>query len=263
MRPDITARALFDNWRSLAGWLVGTTLAAVLYASFYPQLADGQMAEAVANYPQAMREALRMDDLTSAAGYLGSSVFGLILPLVVMLYGAFTGSRAVAGDEESGYLDLVLAHPVGRIGVVLQRFAAVAIGAFSIAALVFVAMLAIRGSAQLTDVSVVGFAAQCLNLALLGAVFGALGVGLGAAVGRRGVVLAVTAVVGVVSYALHAFAGPLGIPDAANLSPFHYYIGGEPLRTGMRWADAAVLAAISVLVVAAGAVRFARRDLNT
>lgn len=263
MRPEITVRALADNWRSLTGWVIGTTLAAVMYASFYPQLADGQMAEAVANYPEAMREALRMDDLTSAAGYLGSSVFGLILPLVVMLYGAFTGSRAVAGDEESGYLDLLLAHPVGRVRLVLQRYAALVVGAAAITAMIFVAMLAIRSGARLTDITVAGFAAQCLNLALLGATFGALAIGIGAATGRRGFVLAVTAVIGVVAYAVHAFAGPLDIPAAARLSPFHYYIGGEPLRQGFQWADSAVLAASSIVLVAAGAVRFGRRDINT
>ncbi|MGI5181375.1 ABC transporter permease subunit [Dactylosporangium sp. CA-152071] len=263
MRPEITIRALADNWRSLTGWIAGTTLAAVMYASFYPQLADGQMAEAVASYPQAMRDALRMDDLTSAAGYLGSTVFGIILPLAAMLYGAFTGSRAVAGDEETGYLDLLLAHPASRTGLVLSRFAALAAGATGIAATVFVAMLAIRTSADLTGIAVAGFAAQCLNLALLAIVFGALGIGISAATGRRALVLALTAIIGVLAYALHAFARPIGVPGAARLSPFHYYIGGEPLRNGFQWTHTAVLAIASIVLVAAGTVWFNRRDINT
>lgn len=57
---------------------------------------------------------------------------------------------------------------------------------------------------------------------------GGLGIGLGAAFGRRGLVLAVTAAVGVLAYALHAFAGPLGLSAAATLSPFHHYLAGEP-----------------------------------
>lgn len=268
MLPDTLARTVFartlaDNWRGLTGWTVGATLAAVMYASFYPQLADGQMAEAVASYPEALREAFRLEDLTSAAGYLGSSVFGLILPLIAMFYGAATGARAIAGDEETGYLDLLLAHPISRTRLVLHRFAALTVGALTIATVIFLAMLAIRHSAQLTDITVTEFAAQCLNLALLGIAFGALGIGIGAATGKRALVFTATAVTGVLAYALHAFANQLGIPDAAYLSPFHYYIGGQPLTHGIQWADAGVLAGAALVLVAVSTAVFNRRDVNT
>ncbi|MEU8659759.1 ABC transporter permease subunit [Actinoplanes philippinensis] len=263
MASDVFTKTLTDDRRSLIGWAVGATLAGIMYASFYPQLADGQMAEAVANYPQAMREAFRLDDLTSAAGYLGSSVFGLILPLIAMFYGAATGARAIAADEETGRLDLLLAHPVSRTRFLLHRFAALATGASVIATTVLLGMLAIRSGAQLTGISVIQFAAQCLQLALLAIAFGGLAIGIGAATGRRALVLTVTAVIGVLAYALHAFAGRLGIGGARYLSPFHYYIGGEPLRHGMQWADATVLLTVAVLLVAGGALLFNRRDLNT
>lgn len=262
MRSDVFTKTLTDDRRSLTGWAVGATLAGVMYASFYPQLADGQMAEAVANYPQAMREAFRLDDLTSAAGYLGSSVFGLILPLIAMFYGAATGARAIAADEETGQLDLLLAHPVSRTRFLLHRFAALAAGALGIAGAIFAGMLAIRGGADLAGISVTQFAAQCLQLALLATAFGGLAIGIGAATGRRAVVFTVTAVIGVLAYALHAFAGQLGIADARYLSPFHYYIGGEPLRHGFQWADASVLLGTALILVAAGAAWFNRRDIN-
>jgi hypothetical protein len=74
-----------------------------MYAAFYPQVGgSGGMAETIQNYPEAMREALRMQDIGSAAGYLGSTVFGLLLPLLVMAFGVTFGARAVAGDEETG-----------------------------------------------------------------------------------------------------------------------------------------------------------------
>ncbi|GIE78437.1 ABC transporter permease [Actinoplanes philippinensis] len=263
MRPDVLIRTLTDDRRVLAGWAIGATLAGCMYAAFYPQLAGGQMAEAVAAYPQAMRQALRLDDLSSPAGYLGSSVFGLILPLIAMFYGAATGARTLAGDEEAGRLDLVLAHPVSRTGLVVQRFAALTAGAVVIAVAVWAGMLTIRGAAQLREISVGEFAAQCATLALLATVFGAVAIGIGAATGRRGLVFTVTAAVGILSYALHAFAGQLGLDAGKYLSPFYYYIGAEPLRHGMPWGHAAVLAVAALLLTAAGTVVFNRRDLNT
>ena len=263
MLPNVLSKTLSDDRRVLTGWTIGATLAAVAYASFYPQISGGQMAEAVAGYPEAMREAFRLDDLNSAAGYLGSSVFGLILPLIAMFYGAATGARAIAGDEESGRLDLILAHPVSRTHLVLHRFAALIAGACIIAGAIFLGMLAIRSSAQLTDVTVAEFAAQCLNLALLAIVFGALAMGIGAATGKRAMVFTLTAVIGVITYALHTFTGQLGIDGSKVLSPFHYYIGGEPLKNGIHGTDAVVLFTIALTFVTAGTVWFNRRDLNT
>ncbi|MGW5383336.1 hypothetical protein [Nocardia sp. NPDC003963] len=46
------------------------------------------------------------------------------------------------------------------------------------------------------------------------------------------------------------------------LSPVHYYIGGEPLRNGMQWADTAILLAVSVALLALGFLRFDQRDLR-
>jgi ABC-2 type transport system permease protein len=173
-----------------------------------------------------------------------------------------SGARAIAGDEESGRLDLILAHPVSRTELVLQRFAALSTGACVIAFAIFAGMLTIRRSAKLTDVTIAEFAAQCLNLALLAVVFGAPAIGIGAATGRRALVFTVTAVIGVIAYALHSFAGQLRIEGGRLLSPFHYYIGGEPLRNGLQWTDATVLLVAALVLVATG-IWFNRRDLNT
>ncbi|PRX51276.1 ABC-2 type transport system permease protein [Prauserella shujinwangii] len=259
----IFARAVRDQRRSLPAWAAATAALGALYASFYPQLADGAMADMMADFPGPLRDAFRLDDLSSAAGYLGSSIFGLLLPLLMVVYAIATGTRAIAGDEEDGLLDVPLAHPVARTRLLGQRFAALATGTAVIAATVFLAMLAVRGAAELESVSVAEFAAQCLNLALLGCCFGALAVGLGGALGRRTPVLAGTAAVAVVTYVFDRFSGQLGADWLRHLSPFHHYLGGEPLRTGFQWADAGILLGASLVPLAAGAARFANRDLGT
>ncbi|MEU2035853.1 ABC transporter permease subunit [Nocardia amamiensis] len=261
MTITVLTKTLRDNRRGLLGWTLGITAAATAYASFYPQMAESG-ADQAKNLPDALREALRMDDITSAPGYLGSTVFGLIVPLLVMFFGATLGARSTAADEEAGTLDLLMAHPITRTTLILQRFAALAVAATGIGVVVWLAMLAIRGSAELTAISPAQLAAQCVNVVLLAIVFGAIATGVGAATGRRTVVLAVTATLGVLSYGTHTFAGQLGLDWAAYLSPFHYYLDGEPLRTGFQWTSIAVLTAASALLVAAGTFRFNHRDLN-
>lgn len=263
MLPDLYLRTLADNRRALLAWSAGIAIVGLMYAAFYPQVSAGGMADTVANYPEAMREALRMQDISSPAGYLGSTVFGLLLPLLVTAFAITFGARAIAGDEETGYLDLLLAHPLGRIPLALQRFAALGTGAAAIALLVFAGMLTIRSGADLDAIGIAGFAGQCVHLALLGTTFGALAVGLGAAIGKRGPALGIAAGIAVTTYVAGNLSGVIGADLLKYLSPFHYYIGGDPLRHGLQPGDAAVLLATTVVLLAAGLWRFDRRDLRS
>jgi nucleotide-binding universal stress UspA family protein len=61
-------------------------------------------------------------DVASPAGYLNSQIFALMAPLLLPIFAIGAGSAAVAGEEERGTLDLVLAHPIRRRNYVFQRF---------------------------------------------------------------------------------------------------------------------------------------------
>ncbi|GAA2125235.1 hypothetical protein GCM10009727_13420 [Actinomadura napierensis] len=251
-------KTLFDNRRIFTVWAAATGLLTMMYAGFYPQIS----ADSMADMPEAV-QGFGLDDTSSAAGYLQGAVFGLLVPLLATFYGAATGARMISADEESGYLDLLLAHPIGRPRLLLHRFAALAVGAVAIATVVLAAVLAVRSSAELDSVPVGHFAAQALNLALLSALFGALATGIGAATGcSRATVFGITAALGVATYALNGFAPQIGADWLRDLTPFHYYIGGEPLKNGFQVLDTAVLAAATLVLVTAGSRRFARRDLG-
>ncbi|SCE85393.1 ABC-2 type transport system permease protein [Micromonospora coriariae] len=255
---SVAGKTLYDNRRIFTVWALATGLLTMAYASFYPQLS----ADSPTSVPEAMR-GFGLDDNATAAGYLQGAVFGLLVPLLVTFYGAATGARMTSADEESGYLDLLLAHPIGRARLLLHRFAALAVGAVLLSGAVMLAVLTVRMSARLDSISVANFTAQTVNLALLGLFFGALGTAVGAATGKsRATVFGLTAGLGVLGYALNGFAPQIGAEWSRHLTPFQYYIGGEPLRYGFVPVDAAVLAVATAVLLGAGILRFARRDLG-
>jgi beta-exotoxin I transport system permease protein len=131
-----------------------------------------------------------------------------------------------------------------------------------IAVAVLLMMLAIRGPAELGSVSVTEFTAQCLDLALLSAFFGALALCVGCFTGRRALLFGATAAVGVVSYALNSFGPQIALGWTRHLSPFHHYLGGEQLKHGFQWADAGVTAAACAVLAGLGAWAFQRRDIG-
>ncbi|SCL68451.1 ABC-2 type transport system permease protein [Micromonospora citrea] len=259
---DPFTKALHDARRSLAGWTVAIVAVGAMYASFWPTVQTPEMKEALAAYPEGLLEAFNYSDLTTAAGYLGSAVYGLLVPLLVAVFAIAAGARAVAGDEEAGTLDLVLAHPVGRVRLVLLRFAALAVGIVGVAVLLGVAMVALSGPAEFDGIGAGGFAAMTLHLVLFGLTFAALAFAVGGATGRRAAALGAGAGVAVLGYLANSvFPQAQGLTWTRELSPFHWYLGGSPLVDGVQPVGALLLAGATALLVAAGAAAFARRDV--
>jgi ABC-2 type transport system permease protein len=262
MLRSVLTKTLWDQRRVLLGWTIGITAVGVGYAAFYPAINSPQYLDMLASFPQGVLDAMGFADIGSAAGYLGSTTFGLLGPALIVVMAAALGGAAIAGDEESGRLDLTLAHPVSRWGVFTQRFAALVVGMLIVCAVLTLALVAISGPAELDQIGPANLVAGGLHLALLGSLFGALAIAVGAATGRRTLVYAVVSIVGVIGF-LGNNLGPSvdWLAWLRDVSPFHYYSGGLPLRNGVQIVDAAVLIVGSLVLVVIGGLRFDRRDL--
>ncbi|GAA2607298.1 ABC transporter permease subunit [Paractinoplanes durhamensis] len=257
-------KAVRDNRRAWLGWIVALTAVAAMYASFYRSIDNPAMTDALNSFPQALKEAFHLQDYTQPANYFAASVFGLLVPILVAVFAIAAGVKAVAGDEEAGTLDLVLAQPVGRVSLALQRFLAVAAAMVAAAAVMCLVVIALRGPGRFTALPPGRLVAICLQLALFGLLFAALAYGVGAWTGRRAQALAVSAVVAVLGYLADSFFTQInGLKWTERLSPFDWYLGGEPLKHGVQWGHAGLLLGFAVLFVAAGTWRFNRRDLSS
>jgi ABC-2 type transport system permease protein len=262
MLRDVFTKTLWDARRSLLGWAVAISAVGLMYAAFWPTVNTPDMQQALQNYPDGLLEAFNYNDLTSPAGYLGSSVYGLLVPLLVAVFAIAAGTRAVAGDEEAGTLDLLLAHPVSRTKVALQRYTALVAGLALVGVVLWLAMLAIAGPAELEGVTAGELAAATTQLALLGACLGGLAFAVGATTGSKALAIAVSAGLTVLAYLANGvFPQVEGLAWTRDLSPWHWYLGGEPLKHDLQAGDALLLLAVTAVLVVAGTWRFNRRDV--
>ena len=260
---SVFGKSIWDARRTLPGWTVAIVAVGLMYAAFWPSMRSPEMAEAFAAYPQDVLAAFNSGNLTTPQGYLGGAVYGLLVPLLMAVFAIAWGARSVAGDEQAGTLDLVLAHPVSRRSLALQRFAGMLLGITVVSLVLFAAMLALRGPFELDAVAVSGFVAIHLQLALFGAFFGALAFAAGAATGSKAIALGTSAGTAVVTYLANSvFPQVDALAWTRDLSPFHWYLGGDPLTGGVQPGGVAALVAGTVILVAAGTARFTRRDLN-
>src|SRR5215475_8313516 len=100
---------LRENRRGFAGWALAITAVAAMYSAFWPVFGhNADLTSAVDAFPQSMKDAFHMTDYSSPAGYFGSTVFGLLVPILVAVFAIAAGVRAIAGDEEAGTLELVI-----------------------------------------------------------------------------------------------------------------------------------------------------------
>lgn len=87
--------------------------------------------------------------------------------------------------------------------------------------------------------------------------------GVGAATGRRSTALAVAGTLAVGTYILRGVSGLIdGGAWLRWLSPFHYFIGTDPLHTGWHPGHLIALAAVGAASAVAGIVWFDRRDVG-
>jgi ABC-2 type transport system permease protein len=253
---------LWDNRRSMIVWALSIAGVGGMYAAFWPTMNNPGMLEFLENYPDEVLEALNYTEIASAAGYLNATVYGLVVALLTVVYGVSAGTRAIAGDEEAGTLDLVLSHPLSRAQLALQRFAAllVSFGAISLALLAF--LLLISGPAQLEGISVGSFLAMHLHLFLFASLFGAVAFAVGAATGRKGVAIGVGAGFAVYGFAANGILPQIeGMEWIEDFSPFDWLNGGSPLQNGVQGGDALIMAGLVVVLVGLGVWVFSGRDV--
>ncbi len=260
---NVFTKSLWDDRRSLPGWTVAIVAVALMYAAFWPSMRSPEMARAIAAYPQDLLAAFNYTDITTVQGYLGGAVYGLLVPLLLAVFMISAGARSIAGDEDAGTLDLVLAHPVSRRALALQRLGGLLLGMAAVAVVLFAAMLAVRSAFQLDGVGTGGFLAMNLHLLLFGACFGTLAYAIGAATGSKAVALGASAGLAVLAYLANSvFPQVEALAWTRNASPFHWYLGGSPLINGIQWSGALALLITTAVLAALGTAVFTRRDVT-
>ncbi len=233
----------------------------VLLGPMYASLPEETLT-AFENFPEELIALFGGGDLSTPEGWYILETFGLMAPLSVILVTAIMGAGAFAGEESRRTMGLVLANPVSRHRIVLEKAVPMALFGILVGVATFagVALGSVLGD---LGMDVGSIAATAALQVLVGLVFGTLALALSAGTGRTGVAILGAAGGALVFHLLTSLANiseSLGV--IAWLSPFQYYLGSDPLINGMDWGDAAVLAALSIVLFGLSFALFQRRDIR-
>jgi ABC-2 type transport system permease protein len=263
MTFDVLTKSLWDARRSFLGWAIGLAGAAGIYTSSYALIEPTSYEEVIDAFPTEILEAMGWDDIATPTGYLGSTVFGLVVPILAVIFAIAIGTKLLAGDEEAGTMELTLTHPVSRTSLVLQRAGAAVLAGLGAGVVVSLAVMGLAGPVGL-DVPASRIVGASFSLGLLAVAFAILAIALGAWVGRRGIVLGVCSAVAVFAYFASTVLTTVdGFEWVDKTSLFFYYGGQEILEGGLSIGNVVVLIVVSAVLLVAAVIGFQRRDVGT
>lgn len=268
MLRNVFLKTIRDRRRALLWWSLGILVYALFIGLFWPVLEDSreELEALIAAYPRELLGLFGVEEgaeMFTPSGYLESQAFGWLVPVVFAIYAAAMGAQLIAGEEEAGTLDLLLANPIARTRVVWQKWLGLAAAMATLGIVLFVSVV-------LTDVlfdfgiPLDRYVAVCVQAALLGLLFGSLAFAAGALGGRRGLILGIVSAAAVATFLINSLGSLTDWMERLRYaSPFYYYDSSQPLTNGMDWVNAIVLAGGSALCLAAALWGFPRRDVGT
>jgi ABC-2 type transport system permease protein len=267
MLYSVALRTLKDQRKALLAWAISFAALVAMYVAVYPSVkGNSSFAKLIDQMPKTYRALFTTGggaDFTTPAGYLNTELLTFMGPLLLLVYAIGAGAFALAGEEERGTIDLLLATPISRAKVALGKFSSLVLGTAVLAAVLWAA-LAAEGAAAGMELPLGNTAAALLQLALLGVEFGTLALFVGALSGNLTLSRAVPALVAVVAYLINGLGPMVGwLNPLRPASPFFQYIGNDPLRNGLSLRGLVVSTLTIAILVVASLYIYRRRDLVT
>jgi ABC-2 type transport system permease protein len=234
----------------------------LVIVALYPAFKDStSLDKFIASDPTAAALFGVTGSLTSPDGWLNGNVYANFLPLVMLLLTIGYGAAALAGQDEDGTLCLLVALPVRRRAVVLEKAGARAVQALVLAATVG-AVVVFGHTLELT-IPLTNVVAVSVAVALMGLDFGLAAMAVGALTGRRGSALGIGTAIAAASYLVSSLAPVVSWLEPAKYGSLLYWsIGDNQLGTGVAASDYAVLLGVFLAALYGVVVAFRRLDVH-
>ena len=267
MFSSVFGKTVWEQRRSIMWWILGLVALTVLTVGVYPSIRDQPgLSDIADDYPDALLALLGIEpgeDLFSPSGYIETQLYANWIPLVFLIFSIGTGARAIAGEEEKGTMDSLLANPISRSRIVIEKFWAMVLWTSSLAVGLF-AVIFVGNYAVDLKLKPEGVLSINLALLLLAVLFGAIALAIGAVTGRRTFTLGVTSALAVFTYFLFGLAQVVSwLEPFRFLSPFHYFLSPNHLLGGFAWGTQALFIVLIGVAVVVAVWGFNRRDVTS
>jgi ABC-2 type transport system permease protein len=230
--------------------------------AFFALAMSGSLGQALNEVTKGMPKGLKAFVGSNVpGGYIVGETFTLIAPITLVAYAVIAGASAVAGEERDGTMSMLSAQPVTRTRVLLAKAGGLAFSLLAVTA-TFWAGIGLADLAYNSELTARGLAAAAIHLLFLGLAFAAIALAVGAATGRPEIASGAAGGIALTAYLTNAMLPLAGLDRWAELSPWYYALGSDPLRHGIDIAHLGVLSGLGAIALVIAVITFRRRDLK-
>ena len=247
------------------GWGIGIAIFGLLIISIYPQF-EGQLDAFNIDEIEFYQLIGDFGDFAQFPGFVAAEMF-VFIPILLAIYAITNGTGTLAGEEDDGTLEPLMALPLHRWQLVTTKVIALGIALFAI--------LLIGSAGELmayvmlpSDVNLGGVGASDLLVATIALwplimVFASLSLFLGAFMPSRRLAAAVATLILVITYFGNNLSGMVEFLEKIKwIFPFNYHNGQAVLENGVDIGDALVLLGISLVFFLLALISFQRRNVT-
>tara|TARA_B100000745_G_scaffold291186_1_gene230720 strand:- start:90 stop:815 length:726 start_codon:yes stop_codon:yes gene_type:complete len=230
-----------------------------LYDSF-----KGEITDMIGNAPKLMEAMIGpiSEDAVTPEIWLGIELYGLLFPILLAVIAVSAGASAIGTEEESGTIELILASPISRGRVVLEKSLGIMIQLGIVSGFLWVGIatgsLLFPFDVSLTNV----FFATAMGW-IFGTTVAYITMSIQSLKGRKGLALGVGSGFVGLSYVMMVISGLLnGLNSLKYTSLFNYYDGRSVLINGLNETSFAVMLGLSGLFLVVSLYGFYNRDVG-
>lgn len=238
-----------------------------MYVALFPSFKDqgDQFAQIMSAVPEAVVKAfgISADMFTNFEYFIGTEHYSIVWPILVIIFVLGLASNALAGEIESGTIELLLAQPLTRTQVFWAKYLS---GAGVIVLFIFLSVMAVIPLGWIYNISVqVG---NHLLLAAMGTLFGlalfSFGMMVSGLATTKGRVASSVGGLAIAMYVMNILAKLQESLEWLKYGSFFYYFDHQITLVEGRaeWLGIAVFTTVVVLTTLVGWWYFLKRDLS-
>ena len=262
MFNSLYKKTIYDKRWFMIGWSIGSVALLALTAAFYPTIAEN-IGDLFKSIPSSLSSLVgEADAYRTYAGYMASAVFGIRAEMLFAPLAIILALGLSVNEELSRRMYQLLAQPISRDTIVIEKWLAGLSVIFFIMAVVVLSLILTTVFINETLPGELLPQIGAMSFLFTAAIF-SLTYGIGMATGIRSLAIIVPVAWIMSSLLIESFSGQVPVmKDISWLSVLQYYNTGAIVEHGIDFKQVMVLLSITTLPVVIALLCFKNRDIK-